>query len=303
MARIRFLQGDAFNTGLPDHSVDLIVTSPPYFAFREYTDGGEIVPAVGSMVGNEEHPWEYLKGLVDWGIECIRVLKPGGNMFVVLGDKYAGSGGHNNAGFGASKKRGPGRYTQSSVINWARPAIPNKSQLGLPTRYANLMTEEGWLLRQTIIWSKPNAIPTNAKDRTELTHEYVFHFSRQQKHYADPDLKTFPFRKSSVWEISSSEGLRYPKEVFTRLDTDPHYAAFPVELVRRLITGWCPPDGLVLDPFGGSGTTALVADVLGRQAVSIDLSAGYTRLARWRWKLSGHREKIEERWGISGTIE
>lgn len=299
MPRVQFLQGDAFLTGLEDDSVDLIVTSPPYFAFREYTDTGEILAAVG----NEEHPWEYLRSLIDWSNHCRRILKPEGNMFVVLGDKYAGSGGHNNAGFGAPKKRGPGRYTQSSIVNWTQPPIQNKSQLGLPTRYANLMAEEGWLLRQTIIWSKPNDIPKNAKDRTEFTHEYVFHFARQQKHYANPDLKTLPFRKSSVWEITTSEGLRYPKEIFATLDTDPHYAAFPVELVRRLVTGWCPPDGLVLDPFGGSGTTALVAHLLGRRAISIDLSAGYTRLARWRFYLSDHKEKILERWGRDEAVE
>lgn len=294
MPQIRITQGDAFNLPLDDHSIDLIVTSPPYFSFREYTDEDQVLKAVG----NEEHPWEYLKTLVDWGYEARRVLKPEGNMFVVLGDKYAGSGGHNNAGIGASKKRGPGRYSQSALINWALPPIPNKSQLGLPTRYANLMAENGWLLRQTLIWSKPNDIPKNARDRAEFTHEYVFHLTLQQKHYAHPNLRSLPFARSSVWEISSSEGLRYPSDLFQRLRTDRHYAAFPVELVRRLITGWCPEEGLVLDPFGGSGTTVLAAKILGRRGVSVDLSAGYTRLALWRINLSDHPAKLKERWGI-----
>lgn len=296
MTQIEIRKGDAYNTQVRASTVDLIVTSPPYFAFREYTDGDETLKAVG----NEEHPWEYIKGLVDWSIEARRVLKPEGNMFVVLGDKYAGSGGHNNAGFGADKKRGPGRYSQSSAVNWALDPIPNKSQLGLPTRFANIMTEEGWVLRQTIIWSKPNGIPTNARDRTELTHEYIFHFALQKRHYADPELRTMKdISKSSVWEITSSEGFRYPSGVFENLKTDKHYAAFPVELVRRIITGWSPRDGLVLDPFGGSGTTALVAKALGRRAISIDLSSGYTRLARWRLYQSNHLDKIREKWGLS----
>ena len=293
--QIEIRQGDAYHTGIADGLVDLIVTSPPYYSFREYTDGGEAFKAVG----NEEHPWEYIKGLVDWGAEASRVLKPEGNLFVVLGDKYAGSGGHNNAGFGVDKKRGPKRYTQSSLVNWTIDPIPNKSQLGLPTRFANIMVEEGWVLRQTIIWSKPNGIPTNARDRTELTHEYVFHFALQQKHYASPSLRSMKeISKSSIWEITSSEGLRYPKEIFHTLDTDRHYAAFPVELVRRIVTGWCPPNGLILDPFGGSGTVALVAKILNRRAISIDLSSGYTRLARWRLYQSNHLEKLQEKWGL-----
>lgn len=299
MANIEIKQGDAFNTGLVDSSVDLIVTSPPYFSFREYTDGEETLKAVG----NEEHPWEYIKVLVDWGEECRRVLRPDGNLFVVLGDKYAGSGGHNNAGIGADKKRGPGRYSQSAIVNWTQPPIRNKSQLGLPTRYANLMVEKEWLLRQTIIWNKPNSIPTNAKDRGEFTHEYVYHFTKGRDYYFNPDLRTYPeIYKSSVWEITSSEGLRYPKEIFERLGTDRHYAAFPAELVRRILVGWAPPDGLVLDPFGGSGTTALVSRLLGMRAISLDLSAGYTRLARWRLYVSDHEEKLKTRWGMNGEI-
>lgn len=297
MARVEIRQGDAYNTGLETGSVDLVVTSPPYFSFREYTDGEEAV----SAIGNEEHPWQYLKALLDWASEMRRVLTPEGNMFVVLGDKYSGSGGHNNAGFKADKKRGPKRYSQSSQVNWTQPAIQKKSQLGLPTRYANLMTEEQqWVLRQTIIWSKPNGIPTNAKDRCEFTHEYVFHFTPNPSHYAHPDLRSLPFYKSSVWDISSSEGLRYPKHIFETLGTDKHYAAFPVELVRRIITGWSPENGMVLDPFGGSGTVALAAKILGRRAISLDLSAGYTRLARWRVHVSDHESKLRNNWGLGG---
>lgn len=295
MARIEISQGDAFNTDLPSDSVDVIVTSPPYFAFREYTDGDEKIYAVG----NEEHPWEYIKALVDWGGECRRVLKDSGSLFVVLGDKYAGSGGHNNAGIGASKSRGPGRYSQSAYIDWTQKPIPNKSQMGLPTRYANRMTELGWVLRQTIIWSKPNSIPTNAKDRGEFTHEYVFHFVQGRDYHYNFYLRDHPeIYKSSVWEITSSEGLRYPKDLFERLETDRHYAAYPAELVRRILVGWGPEDGLVLDPFGGSGTTALVSKILGMRAVSLDLSAGYTRLARWRVFLSDHESKLKERWDL-----
>lgn len=296
---IRVAQGDAFNTGLPDHSIDLIVTSPPYFAFREYTDSQDADPT--HMLGNEEHPWEYIKGLVDWGKECARVLKDSGSLFVVLGDKYAGSGGHNNAGIGADKKRGPGRYSQSSQVSWTLPPLQHKSQLGLPTRYANIMAEEGWVLRQTLIWHKPNSIPTNPRDRSEFTHEYILHFSVRTQHYAAPHLRSMEeIYRSSVWKISSSEGMRYPKGIFEKLDTDRHFAAFPAEIARRVILGWCPPNGTVLDPFSGSGTVGLVAKVLGYNAICMDLSGGYTRLARWRIFASDHGSKLRERWGLNG---
>lgn len=290
-------QGDAFSTDFPDHSIDLIATSPPYFAFREYTDSLDADPT--HMLGNEEHPWQYIRALADWGKECMRILKDSGSLFVVLGDKYAGSGGHNNAGIGADKKRGPGRYSQSSQVSWTVPPLQHKSQLGLPTRYAHIMAEEGWVHRQTIIWSKPNSIPTNPRDRAEFTHEYVLHFTVRPQHYANPALASMPeIYRSSVWSITSSEGLKYPKDIFEKLDTDRHYAAFPAELVRRIILGWCPPAGRILDPFAGSGTTGLVAKVLGYNAVCLDMSAGYTRLARWRIFGSNHANKLRERWGL-----
>ena len=287
----KYIHGDCRYCEL-ESPVDLIVTSPPYYSFRKYTDRGEEL----ELLGNEETPGHYIDNLYDWGEKMWDLLHPEGNMFVVIGDKYAGSGGHNNAGFGASEKRGPGRYSQSTSMGIYE--VRKKSRMGIPWAWANEMIEFGWILRSEIIWSKPNSIPTNARDRVEFSHEYIFHFTKTQKHYAHPDLWGKPWRKSSVWEISTAGGPRVPDSVLDMLGTDKHYAAFPIEIPRRAIEGWCPDDGVVLDPFGGSGTTALAAKLLGRESIYIDASAGYVRLAKWLNHVSEYPTKVKSRWGM-----
>lgn len=401
---IRVQQGDAFNLPLEDNSIDLVVTSPPYFAVRAYKDNGKVI----NVLGNEEGPREYVDNLVRWMGEMWRVIKPTGSVFVVLGDKYAGSGGHNNSAIGASKDRGPGRYNQNS------DGIRNKSLLGLPWRFANACVDEGWVLRQEIIWSKPNGMPESVKDRTKRAHETIFHFTKEGRYYSAIDRLRQPHSQesvgrasrnrsnigrinedagpmhpqtsdpaqmmhpngalpTSVWTISAS-GLQVPADVIARLNVDKHYAAFPPEIPRRIIEGWCPvricdrcgegrrplierepmewsasegrPEAAasstgatartrlsgtmtkaptarvvgetcrctelgerlppstpatVLDPFGGAGTTALVARLLGRDAYSFDISSSYTRLALWRVFASDHYAKLGKKWSISLT--
>lgn len=420
-------QGNALELPeIANDSVDLVVTSPPYFAVRVYKDAGEVMEAVG----NEPTPAEYVTSLVSWMKEMRRVLKPTGSVFVVLGDKMAGSGGHNNSAIGASKERGPGRYNQNSYVGpnpdmeqgarkghrRSRPVpvegIRAKSLMGLPWRFANACVDDGWILRAEIVWSKPNGMPESTRDRVRRTHEQIFHFTKEGKYYSAVDrIRTPPKDRPadwehigeskkyhvgekmsegtglglqtsagmhrqkggvynpvgatprSVWEISTS-GLTIPAEVIARLRADKHYAAFPVEIPRRIIEGWSPEricskcgegrrplvdrtpmewtpspsrdeavestnrtrlgghmdvppsarivgevcacpkpsspttPALVLDPFSGAGTTALVARILGRSSISIDLSAGYTRLAMWRVFQSSHSAKLRKKWGI-----
>jgi DNA modification methylase len=286
------LQGDACSLPLPDDSVDLIVTSPPYFGLRSYTDGGEHYPG---QIGSEATPAKYVAALVACTREWMRVLKPSGSLFVNLGDKYAGT-------YGGT----------------ARP----KSLLGLPWRYAvACMDKLGLILRAEIIWAKPNGLPESVTDRVRRAHEQVFHFTRQPVYYTAVDEIREPhspdsFRPSkltasrgsagsirphqgkpdqawnplgrlpgSVWEIASQPFTMRPY-----LGVD-HFAAFPMELPRRIIRGWSPPGGVILDPFGGTGTTALVADALGRIGISVDRSADYCRLARWRAADPGERAR------------
>ena len=268
------IQGDALALPLPDDSVDLIVTSPPYFALRSYTDDGQ---AIAGQVGAESTPGQYLDALIAATREWLRVLKPAGSLFVNLGDKYSGG----------------------------------KSLMMLPQRYAiRCLDELGLILRAEIIWAKPNGLPESVTDRVRRSHEQLFHFVQQPRYYANMDAIREPHGertggtggKYTADEYSGGQphslgGVRYhaagklPGSVWT-IPTSPlrvppelnvqHFAAYPPALVKRIVLGWSPPGGVVLDPFGGTGTTALVASVHGRVGISVDLSHDYSRVAQWR---------------------
>lgn len=336
------IRHDARQLPLPDESVDLVITSPPYWSLRSYTDGGE---HFAEQLGSEASPKEFVANLVDCTREWVRVLKPTGSIFVNLGDKYAGSGGHNNAGvtkrnlpgmgrkyadranISVSRRNAPDRYLQST------DGIRKKSLMGLPWRYAlEAVDTLGLILRAEIIWDKPNGIPEPVKDRVTRKHEYWFHFTSDGKAYGDTDplrqphqpksftVHTMPrkgtgvestgeklnewlernggrqpdpkgVRPGSVWRIAA-EPLRAPADLGIE-----HYAAFPSEWPIRLILGWSPPGGVVLDPFGGTGTTALAAQELGRVGITNDLSSDYCRLAQWRTTDEKQIARIRKRIG------
>jgi DNA modification methylase len=440
------LRADALRLPLPDESVDLIVSSPPYFALRSYRDGDE---HYAGQLGSEPTPQAFLEAL--WAVmaECWRVLKPSGSCFINLGDKRAGSGGHNNGAYGvsglhkdraksptleagravkATLRNAPDRYNQAA---FGRP----KSKMLLPHRFA-IGCEDGsaspcgcpkmggyrcpagmhranltcvlhgkcrtpWVVRSDIVWQKLNGLPESVTDRCRDSHEYLFHLTKSERYFAavdevrEPQVETWrgkgelvrngtgkamleganngfglegelvreynPLGKlpGSVWALPS-EPLIISDEVKAHYDLPDHFAAFPTELVRRVILGWSPSgictgcgegrrpvvakkytkaqnrignkyvDGLaadgtygqnrpgsssapdlrcdatitgyscachdprivdresripptrpsvVLDIFGGTGTTAGVARALGRTGISVDLSHDYSRLA------------------------
>lgn len=185
---------------LEPESVDLIVTSPPYFALRSYQDGGE---HYDGQIGSEPTPTEFVDALIACTADWLRVLRPGGSIFVNLGDKYAGSGGHNNGGIAKPDKKRPGAWdAETSVMRviaaarrsapdrytQASDGIPAKSLMGLPWRYALRCVDElGLILRAEIIWSKPNGLPESVTDRVRRSHEQWFHFTRQGRYFAAID--------------------------------------------------------------------------------------------------------------------
>lgn len=287
MGEATAVQGDAMNLPLADGAVDLIVTSPPYFALRSYQDAGTHYEG---QVGSEATPQAFLEALWKATAEMKRVLKPSGSIFVNLGDKYSQYAGENYGrmghSFGRERKPNNGETPPANIKSAPKVwGIPLKSLMLLPHRYAiGCVDTLGLICRQDQVWSKPNGIPDTATDRVRRTHEYWLHFTKKPRYYsAQTEVP------GSVWTVAS-EPLRVPPE----LDVD-HHAAFPTEFPRRFILGWCPHDGVVLDPFGGSGTTAVVAQALGRSAISIDLSHDYTRLAKWRVEQSGHGSKALSR--------
>ncbi len=385
------LRGDAARLPLPDGSVDLIVTSPPYFSLRSYTDGGEVY---AGQLGSEATPREYVAALLDCTREWSRALKPGGSIFVNLGDKYSTYTGANwGNGRSLDGHRGQRKVPDGGPVNAPKVyGIPYKSLMLLPQRYAiGCVDDLGLILRAEIIWDKPTAMPESVTDRVKRSHEQVFHFAKQGRYFAATDEIRQPLaaprRKGgatafgardasharaatgayegqnplgalpgSVWEIPSVP-LVVPPELGVN-----HFAAYPPELVRRIILGWSPsgictecgegrrpvtedgrtrasdwalrqrggrgwhgdgpeskrtlgvragersrditgyvcacpePDAptrpaVVADPCGGTGTTALVADMLGRTGVTVDKSADYCRIAAWRTADPGERAR------------
>jgi SAM-dependent methyltransferase len=440
------LRGDAAHLPLPDGSVDLICTSPPYWGMRTYTDGGAVYDG---QIGSEATPGEYLEALWRCTREWMRVLKPEGSIFVDLGDKYSlpGKGERNMQGTtgGVVHKVGAAQANRSAR-DFSYGGTPAKSLLFLPERYRiGCVDRLGLIGREVIEWHKPNPLPDSTRDRCGRSHEDICHLVKQSRYFAAVDEIREPHSENtnpgwsrkvgnqsgngvrhrtfagdttafnrlgkvpgSVWEIASQ-----PLIVPPHLDVD-HFAAFPMELPRRLILGWSPsgiclqcgegrcpvvtvaniedrkgrkqrivdfaldaahgPDGrggerwkqsvsiagyacactpytdhperrgkdfhnqdvrdergmnggdggerfrrymeelanprgpvreyhleawfapptrpaVVVDPFGGTGTSTLVADVLGRTGITVDRSLDYCRLARWRTRDPAERAR------------
>ena len=268
----QLIRGDATSVPLADDSVDLVVTSPPYFALRSYTDGGE---HYAGQIGSEATPQAFLDALWAVTAECRRVLKPSGSMFVNLGDSY--SRGSRTTVDGTTDKRRQG----DSRVPPCRD-IPAKSLMMLPQRYAiGCIDQLGLIARAEIIWAKPNGLPESVTDRVRRSHEQWFHFTKEPRYFSAvdevreeyservQDRQTYAGRDDvtpskdrgdrgdgnpargilgfghrgasplgklpgSVWTIPT-EPLRVPDHIGV-----DHFAAFPSEWPRRIILGWSP---------------------------------------------------------------
>lgn len=385
----QILVGDCIEMmrSLPDKSVHTCVTSPPYFALRDY--------GVDGQIGLEASPREFIDRLVLVFREVHRVLRDDGTLWVNMGDSYAGSwGAHGRDDMGL----GGSALTQRQVAPSARKqkqanhsGWKPKDLMGMPWRLAFALQDDGWYLRQDIIWHKPNPMPESIRDRCTKAHEYLFLLSKSRHYYYDSTSIREPanvsgkgnangFRggayvdgatfenaaggqrtstgntrrpnngvgwghgtdakdrnRSRVtvpkgWDTSTGEGGHgsYHKDGAARgskrnsfaretkysdgehgqkaqhrpgrADVDygetrnkrsvwtvathgfkgAHFATFPPDLIRPCILAGAPRGGLVLDPFGGAGTTALVAMQEGRRSVLCELNPEYAALARAR---------------------
>jgi DNA modification methylase len=188
---VSLIRGDALTIPLADNSVDLVVSSPPYFALRSYTDEGE---HYAGQLGSEATPAAFIDALIAVTRECVRVLKPSGSLFVNLGDKYSQSAGQwqgSRRGMGAKyqgtnyeKSSQFGQSTWDDAPTQGRP----KSLMGLPWRYALACIDDlGLILRAEIIWSKPNGLPESVQDRVRRSHEQWFHFTLEPRYYSSVD--------------------------------------------------------------------------------------------------------------------
>jgi DNA modification methylase len=281
---------------LPDQSVHCVVTSPPYYGLRDYGEAGQY--------GLEETPAAYVETMCAVFTEVRRVLANDGTLWLNLGDTYARGNGQGNIG-ASSTLQGGGRPSfradGASVYPDRRLGdLPSKSLLGIPWRVAFALQDDGWTLRNDIIWHKPNAMPASVTDRMSNRHEHLFLFARADRYWFDLNAVRQPqdsagrrhegksgYRsdhpsKGRIVERSLHPGGRNPGDVWS-ISTSPfpeaHFAVFPPDLSERCILAGCRPGGVVLDPFCGSGTTGMVAGRLGRRFVGIELSASYLDLA------------------------
>ena len=277
--------GDAAATlrTMPADWVDTIVTSPPYYRQRNYKDPNQI--------GGERTPQEYVDRLVGVFAAARRVVKPSGSLWLVLGDKYL-----------------------------------NGRQLGMPWRVALALVDDGWILRSDVIWHKPNAMPSSVKTRPTTDHENVFFLTRSTDYFYDADAVREPHvtfteksrmkggrghfgRRDGTPETGKNAGnvnlhdarwdqAFHPKgrnkrtvwSVPLSKFREAHFAVFPERLVETCVRAASPTGGLVLDPFSGSGTTALVARRLDRHFVGIDSVPEYCEMARRRLASSPLKE-------------
>lgn len=253
---------------LPDRSVNCCVTSPPYFGLRDYGHDGQI--------GLERRAPHYIVALLDVFREVFRVLADDGTLFVNIGDSYAGFKdgkfpAHSGAG---GDRRGlpvdgaPHRNRKLLELD----GFKDKELMGIPWRFALSMQDDGWYLRQEIIWAKPNYTPEKVRDRCVRSHEKLFLFTKRSQYYFNGDAIRVP---------SDGGGSKLRPDVWTipvSTYKGAHFATFPPALVEPCILGGCPPDGVVLDPFGGCGTTAGVALANGRNALMLELNPEYAAL-------------------------
>jgi DNA modification methylase len=287
---VQIIRGNALALPLADDSVDLVVTSPPYFGLRSYQDGGE---HYSGQIGDEPTPAEFVDALIAATAEMVRVVKPSGSIWVNLGDKYARNGGGGRGSLDGETGRGP---RPASLATGA----PEKSLIGIPWRYAiRCIDDLGLILRAEVIWSKPNGLPESVTDRVRRSHEQWFHFTLNPRYYSavdeireahlapnrsgtNPKHESAPFAAGipahtslsttqpnplgklpgSVWVIPTE-----PLHVPDHLGID-HFAAFPTEWPRRIIQGWSPR-GICVECGEGRRPVSEAAEMRPRESLQM----------------------------------
>jgi DNA modification methylase len=298
----------------PDNFVNCVVTSPPYYGLRDYKAGGE-------EIGNEQSPDEYVQRLVEVFREVRRCLCNDGTFWLNIGDSYY----NYRPGKGQSQAKQTIAKTKQDNPDVCPKrgnklvGLKEKDLIGIPWMLAFALRADGWFLRQDIIWNKGNPMPESVKDRCTKSHEYVFLLTKSQKYYFDNEIIREPCSEANVKDFTrrktmdnqdGGEGTysdvrpdlyrgreAYMPKDFKKnrrsvwnINTKPykgaHFATFPEALVEPCIQAGCPLDGVVLDPFSGAGTTAVVAKKLGMSWLGVELNAEYIKLSEKRINLA-----------------
>ena len=298
---------------LPERSVQCCVTSPPYFGLRDYGHDGQI--------GLEATPTEFVDAMVAVFREVRRVLRDDGTLWLNLGDSYAAQRGgtampaETIAG-GVGGKGDENAHRGHGAVHAHRNAgaigLKHKDLIGIPWRVAFALQTDGWWLRSAIVWHKPNPMPESVTDRPTSAYEMIFLLAKSERYFYDheavkepaswlrennPDWQTQRAETNAKkgagnrnaadggftkWSPDHGRNRRNVWTVPTKPFSGAHFATFPPALIEPCIKAGSRPGDTVLDPFGGAGTTGLVADRLGRNATLIELNPAYAAMARER---------------------
>ena len=258
------------------------------------------------QIGLELTPDNYVQKMVDVFREVRRVLRADGTLWLNLGDSYSGSGKGPAGNLGGDE-----RHLEEKHTKIIPEGLKQKDLVGIPWRVAFALQADGWYLRQDIIWHKPNPMPESVTDRCTKAHEYIFLMTKNSNYYFDNKVisenaiskqgKGAIGRGQQSYAVASGKGIspqqdhsgwmggdgntRNKRSVWSvnvKSYKEAHFATFPKELIEPCVLAGCPKDGTILDPFGGSGTTAEVAIENGRNALLIELNPEYIELAKTR---------------------
>jgi site-specific DNA-methyltransferase (cytosine-N4-specific) len=262
----RILAGDnrELLPSIPSESVQCCVTSPPYWGLRDYDHPAQI--------GAEPSPVQYVQNLVEVFREVRRVLRTDGTLWLNVGDGYARNGGTGNCGPNAivgNTKRLIQKRNCKVPDCWG---LKDRDLIGLPWRVAFALQADGWILRSKITWLKKTAMPESVKNRPTSATEDIFLFSKSPTYYYD----------SSAVREETGANLRNCWILGPDANGNGHPATFPRELARRCILLGSRANDVVLDPFGGSGTTGIVAKQLQRKSILIEINSEYSKICEER---------------------
>ncbi len=284
----------------PRNSAQMCVTSPPYYGLRDY--GGE-----ANQIGQEETPEEFIQSLVEVFREVRDVLKDDGVLWLNIGDSYY----NYRPGTGGLPKQTVSRTNQDLPEQCNRRAnkldgLKEKDLIGIPWMLAFALRADGWYLRQDIIWHKPNPMPESVKDRCTKSHEYIFLLSKKKKYYYDNEAIKEPVKQdwgtrdrtkgkyhnpgtglaphSGLSKSYDRKNKRSVWSVTNKPYKGAHFACFPPDLIEPCILAGSKKGDVILDPFMGSGTTAMVAKQHDRSYIGCELHEDYGSLIQKRLK-------------------
>ena len=309
------IEGDALKElkKFPNESIDCVITSPPYWQLRDY--------GFKDQWGLEKTYMMYLEKMFSLMDEIYRVLKPEGTVWVNLGDSFFGSGnGSGKSPFDDAQtliKVKAGKIVPMVANNNKENNLSPKCLTMIPHRFGVGCIERGWLVRNDIIWAKPNSLPESVRDRFSKKHEHILFLTKNPDYYFDLDAVREPYKDSSFERVQygmtayggdakntkgpfgkgKKGGGKLTKvklnpkgknpgdvtdfwKISTKRGSAKHYATFNGELITKPILAGCPEGGIILDPFCGTGTTGVRALELGRNFIGIDGKKSYCNIAR-----------------------